>query len=89
MKTVYKYSLDITNEQVLALPVGAVILSVANQHEGIVMYALVDKNVKGLQGQKIYIHGTGHEVYGENLAFIGTVELLGGRLMFHVFREAK
>ena len=86
MKAVFKYELIATDEQKLTLPANAEILSVVNQNEDIVLYALVDTTVRGLQSHTIYIHGTGHVVSGEDIAFIGTVALHGGRLMFHVFR---
>ena len=89
MRSIFKYALRVTDEQTLTLPANAEILSVANQNENIVLYALVDTSVKGLQNHTIYIHGTGHVVYGDSLAFIGTVVLHGGRLMFHVFRDVK
>jgi len=91
LKTVYKYKLDFVNKQILTLPVGAQILSVTNQQENIVLYAMVDTDVKEFQSHTIYVHGTGHIIYGENpafkeaLAFIGTVVLSGGALVFHVF----
>ena len=88
MKAVFKYALKVADEQKLTLPANAEILSVANQNENIVLYALVDTSVRGLQNHTIYIHGTGHVVSGGNIAFIGTVVLHGGRLMFHVFRDA-
>ena len=83
MKTVYKYNLASTDVQELILPAGAVILSVEEQYGDIVLYALVDTEEAKMQPRTIYIHGTGHEVYGEY--FIGTVKLLEGSLMFHVF----
>ena len=89
MKSVHKYSLIVTDEQTLDLPRGAEILSVANQREHIVLYALVDTDVKAIDRHTIYVHGTGHGVYGDGIAFIGTVAMSGGYLMFHVFRKIK
>ena len=85
MKTVYKYPLQHTDEQILEVPVGSQILSVANQSDTIVLYALVDTEVKQMQNISIYIHGTGHVVYGEDIVFVGTVPFFRGNLMFHVF----
>ena len=86
MKAVFKYALKVADEQKLTLPANAEILSVANQNENIVLYALVDTTVRELRNHTIYIYGTGHVVCGEDIAFIGTVVLHSGRLMFHVFR---
>lgn len=88
MKKIFKYVIPVTDHHILHLPEGAKILSVANQHDNIVMYALVDpeKTAKRLD---IRVCGTGHALDNriEQMTFIGTVSLHGGRLMFHVFYE--
>jgi len=87
MKKVYKYRLDVTDEQFIELPKGAEILSVAEQRDDVVLYVLIDTTVTETEPRTIYVHGTGHNVFGENLRFIGTVKLYEGSLMFHVFEE--
>lgn len=86
MQTVCKYSLALTDEQEVELPFGTRILSVEEQYDGIVLYALVNTQQTKKIPYRIYIHGTGHNVttVGD---FIGTVKMAGGRLMFHVFIE--
>ena len=88
MKTIYKYPLAAVDEQEIDLPEGAEILSVKNQQETIVMYALVDTEVEGTKARKIVIHGTGHDLGRKpkkSDKFIGTVALGDGELMYHVF----
>jgi len=89
MISIYKYTLEINDKQELELPHNAVILSVANQHESIVLYAMIDtKEEEKQDAYEIYIHGTGHEISVEernNAVFLGTVKLLDGKIMFHVF----
>lgn len=86
---IFKYALKIQDEQTLELPVGSQILSVAEQRGKMVVYALVavtDENMSKMK-VKILIKGTGH-VISENISefkFLGTVKLMGGDLMFHVF----
>lgn len=87
MKTIYKYNLEVQDEQELLLPTGAKILSVANQRETIVLYALVDKEIKTEEVFKFVVRGTGHPVdfQIDDYTFLGTVKLMNGSFMFHVF----
>lgn len=86
MKTIWKYSLLPTTGQNLSLPFGAEILSVKEQNENIVLYALVDPNEEGKTNRMVLIFGTGHEISNiKGFQFIDTVKLQGGALMFHVF----
>lgn len=85
MKTIWKYPLQPT--QRLPLPKGAKILSAQLQNDEICIWVLLDtENLT--QEVPIWIFGTGHEVPKNlNLEFIGTVQLMGGGLVFHVFQE--
>lgn len=88
MRKIFKYVIPVTDDSILPIPEGAKILSVANQHDSIVMYALVDPE-KTTKRLNIRVCGTGHTLddHIEQMTFIGTVNLHGGRLMFHVFYE--
>lgn len=85
MRKIFKYFLRVTDEQTLDLPRGAEILSVEEQKNKVVLYALIDPAECRLYPHTIYVHGTGHSIHAENLKFIGTVKLYNGDLMFHVF----
>lgn len=88
MKSVYKYILKAEAYQTIIMTVGAKILSTEEQYGQIVVYALVDKLIKGIEEVGIIILGTGHEVTNESLddyVFLNTVKLENGNLMFHVF----
>lgn len=89
MKTIYKYELELKDEQEILLPTGAEILSAAEQKGKIVIYALVDNEIKTEEIFEFVIRGTGHPVFfhTDNYKFIGTVKLMDGALMFHVFYE--
>lgn len=86
MRRIYKYPLITTDAQLIELPVGSSVLSVIDQNDCIMLYALVDDEVVEKQPYKISIHGTGHNAYeatpGE---FVGTVVLYDNALVFHVF----
>jgi hypothetical protein len=84
MKKIYKYILD---GDPLILPAGSKIISVANQRDNIVLYAIVDTDIKDKMIYSIFIAGTGQEI-GRDLmdyTFLGTVSLLNGEFMFHIF----
>jgi hypothetical protein len=94
MKTVYKYQvefskLDSDSSLNLMLPSGAKVLSAIEQNGNIVIYVLLKTETFVVIGpRRFWIIGTGHpaqDVMGKN--FIGTVKLLDGGLVFHVFSE--
>ncbi|MDD5487265.1 MAG: hypothetical protein PHW65_06910 [Dehalococcoidales bacterium] len=86
MKKIYKYTLQIEDKQTLKLPEGSKILSVAEQNNSIVLYALVNTATENAEHVSVIIHGTGHQANDvDGCTFLGTVKLYGGDLMFHVF----
>lgn len=95
--TVYRYRLTITDEQTVSMPEGAVILSVARRDypqlpmlgvggdEPLDMWALVDPDAP-VRPRRIRIAGTGHPLDDvDQLEFLGTVQVVQGQLVFHVF----
>lgn len=89
MKTIYKYSLKNADRQGVYLPNGAIILSVVNQNEDAVLYALVDSEKIEKERRNIFVHGTGHPIKNVpeyDLKFIGTLVFRDG-LVFHFFES--
>lgn len=86
-KTVWKFQVD-PMAGTIAMPVGAQIISTEEQHGCIVLYALVEPDTKTEQ-RKVAVVGTGHWApdWVSTKNFIGTVKMMGGTLMFHVFAE--
>lgn len=95
--TIYRYRLNIIDEQTISMPTGAEILTVARRegahrallgvgsHEPVEMWALVDPDAP-MQERRIRIAGTGHPLADvDNLAFLGSVQIAQGQLVFHVF----
>ena len=86
-KTIWKFELETTDNQTLKMPVGAEILTVQTQSDKPCLWALVDPNAEK-EGRFIEIFGTGHPVgydMGIDRKYIGTYQLHGGSLVFHVF----
>lgn len=85
METVYKYKIELQDEQIVKLPRGVKILNVDTQDSEIFIWALVDTE-RDLREIKILIRGTGHEIIScINKKYIGTIQLLGGKLIYHIF----
>lgn len=85
MKTVYKYPLEITDEQTILLPSSAKPLHVATQCGDLHLWALVDTDAP-IVPRKFRIHGTGHQIHdADRLSFIGTLMMHDRQLVFHVF----
>ncbi len=88
MKRNYKYNLESTGKQTLTLPYNSQLLSVTEQYGNIVLYALVETDEISMKDVTIIIYGTGHNADDVDAAhFLGTVKLMNGGLMFHVFYQ--
>lgn len=83
MKRIFKYQLKRTDYQRLHLPIGSKILSVVQQNDNLVLYALVDDDVSIKRPYGVYILITGHSACDvSDATFLGTVKLLD---VAHVF----
>lgn len=89
MLTIYKYSLEITDRQVLEMPTNSEILTVQLQREVPCLWAVVDTDEKVKEKRIIRIIGTGNIVPKCYLDYIGTFQMVGGDLIWHVFESAE
>ena len=86
MKKIYKYPIEITDNQIVEMPVGAKILTVQIQNGVPCIWAMVDPEA---EKEKVHIrvHGTGHNVPdSDRLEYINSIQMRGGVLVFHVFK---
>jgi len=86
-KTILKFELETTDNQIIEMPVNAEILTVQTQNEVPCIWALVDPT-KPKEKRFIEVFGTGHDVHydmGVGRNYLGTYQLHGGSLVFHVF----
>lgn len=85
MKTIWKYELETLDLFGLDMPCGAEVLTVQMQNGKPCLWVLVDPS-KYKENRTFAIHGTGHGVSNaENKKYIGTYQLMGGELVFHLF----
>jgi len=84
---IWKYDLVINDEQIIEMPLDAKILTVQMQHGTPKLWvAVIPTNV--MINRKIRMAGTGHTILTVN-GYIGTFQMLGGDLMYHVFDEGE
>lgn len=86
MRTIYKYPLVRCDLQTIPMPAGAKILAVQTQHDLPYLWAMVDSGSPP-EPRDFRTYGTGHDVDQEG-DYIGTYQLRGGALVFHVFEVA-
>ena len=88
IESVWKYPLDITDEQSIVLPYGARFLSVMEQNNLPTIYACVNPLAGIKEVWHISMRGTGHDIGREMLEtseFLGTIGTHGGELMWHLW----
>lgn len=85
MRTIHKYQLPIVNRSVIEMPVGAQILSVQAQGDIPTIWALVDTK-SPMEKRVFYMAGTGHIIPDGEYKHLGTIQLLGGNLVYHIFQ---
>lgn len=83
MQTVWKAVLKPIEVQGIEVPKGAKMLSAHSQQEQICVWFLCDSEAPR-ETRTIAIVGTGHEAPTDGV-FLGTAQLQGGVLQFHVF----
>lgn len=90
IKRIYKYELSANTPQSIDLPEGAQVLTAQGQHEqSVCIWALVDPE-RPKQKRYFEVFATGESVFvdmGVSRNYIGTAQLEGGTLIFHVFER--
>ena len=88
VRIIYKYPVEVDDEFTVELPEGARVLSVDTQHGEPVMWAMVDPTAPTSK-RAFRVIGTGHPIDdADELSFVGTFQLRGGSLIFHLFEKA-
>ena len=88
MKTIWKFPIPTTDIQEISIPQGAEILTVQMQGDMPCLWAIIDTDAS-LEPRTILTLGTGHKGLelsnGGQPRYIGTYQIFGGSLIFHVF----
>lgn len=86
MQAIWKFPLQYADKSTVAMPKGAKVLCVQSQREVPCVWAIVpDINAEVTQERTFAIYGTGHEHESIGGEYVGTFQLQGGALVFHVF----
>lgn len=84
MNTIWKYPVPINDYFELEMPQGAEILTVQMQYNEPQLWALVDK-MAPRETRSFRLAGTGHPIDDPRLDYIGTVQMMEGQLVWHIF----
>lgn len=87
MKMIHKFKVSLSEEFVINMP-GAVVLCVQMQRGAPHLWALVDPQLHP-EPRKFRLYGTGHSIDKEDQfdRYVGTFQLEGGALVFHLFQR--
>lgn len=87
MLTIYKYPFKIEDNFKIAMPKNAKILAVAIKDEIPCIWAMVE-TYNDLALKEFWLRGTGHNCEEiRNLSYVGSFQILGGSLVFHLFTK--
>ena len=87
MKTIYKYPIEITDEQTVSMPVGGQVLSAQMQGTHLCIWALVEAGNFNCN-RRVRIFGTGNPVeLDNNWKFVDSVQ--ERIFVWHVFVESE
>ena len=85
---IWKWQLNLTDEQTVMMPTGAKLLDVQMQGEttggACCLWAMCDENAPK-EPRRIAIYGTGNLMPDEPGEYIATFQVHGGALVFHAF----
>ena len=82
---IFKYPLDIFDEQSIEMPDGATLLCVQCQNDDPKLWAMVNENAP-LVRRRIAKFATGEKFDQDNTrVYVGTYQCRDGQLVFHVF----
>ena len=84
MRTIFKYPVQIADQFDVEMPAGASVLSVQVQGDQPQMWVAVDTEARVVR-RAFAVRGTGHPLQRDVGRFVGTFQMLGGALVFHLF----
>jgi len=86
-KTIWKFPLQVADEQIVQMPKNAEILTIQAQKGDAYLWAIVNPD-NALEDRIILCRGTGHEIQSEfNIKYISTCQFYEGDIIFHYFER--
>lgn len=83
MKIIWKFPIELTDEQRIEIPAGSKILSAQVQNGQICIWAIVDDSEVETEYRPVAIVGTGNKLWCFDWEFVGTVQQ--GDFVWHIF----
>ena len=88
--SIWKYEIRLDKREAsVRLPVGAKVLSIQEQHDKPMLWALVDTEETETYVQRYTVVGTGHKVSPSIEPHVATVQLQSGYLVLHFFEKSR
>lgn len=88
MGVIYKYKIETTDSQVIAIPKSGQILTVQIQMGEPCIWVYIDNTDEmAHEPRTIEVFGTGNPIPDGARRYIGTYQLYRGELIFHVFEK--
>jgi hypothetical protein len=93
MLTIWKFPLGPSLDDIrISMPKGAKVLSVQAQHDAPMVWAIVQPDADK-ETRRFVVFGTGHPIAHHDIdvvasRFVGTFQMSGGALVFHLFEAA-
>lgn len=84
MLAIWKFRLDVTDKQAVAMPKGAKVLCVQEQYGQPHIWAICDISADK-EERTFAMYGTGHQHESIAGSYVGTFQIVGGSRVFHVF----
>lgn len=85
LPTIWKFPIPVADDFEAEMPKGARILTVQTQAGEPVVWAIVSPDAPKVS-RWFHVRGTGHPAAGvEAMPYVGTFQLRGGALVFHLF----
>lgn len=84
MSTIWKWEFPITDEFALDMPLGARIVHVDVQRGTPCLWAIVVPDDPKVE-RRFRVYGTGHPITGSSQWHVGSFQMLGGHLVWHLF----
>lgn len=87
MQTIWKYQLTVEDKQVIEIPQRSKLLSVQTQFDIPCIWVGILNTELPKETITILTFGTGNPILGniDHFKFLGTYQIMGGSLVFHVF----
>lgn len=85
-RTIHKVNLLEVDDQFITIPANSDIISVQTQGNNICIWYITSSLLSNVH-RRIIMYGTGHQIDRDmnNMQFLGTVQLYGCSIVFHVF----